>query len=104
MKKIDIKKLSDELGLSYEVDETNAIRCSYCGYNVLKYEPKMYDGFIFYKTRITGKKGTFSFFNIDRIYDDDYNYNCLKNMLIMTINKFKLEMIEKRKEDLCKDF
>ena len=108
--KIDIKKLSDELGLNYEVDETKTIRCTYCGYYILRYDPnikatKTFDD-IFYKTRIGGKneKGTFSFFEVDRVYNDDYNYNFLKNALINTINKFKLEKIEKRKEDLCKDF
>ena len=37
--KLDIKKLSDELGLNYEVDETKTIRCTYCGYYILRYEP-----------------------------------------------------------------
>ena len=109
MNKIDIKKLSDELGLTYEIDETQTIRCSYCGCYIIRYEPKLcyatknFDD-IFYKTRITGEKGTFSFFDVDRVYNDDYNYNFLKNELIKTINKFKLEKIEKRKEELCKDF
>ena len=72
--KLDIKKLSDELGLSYEIDETQTIRCAYCDCYILRYDPnikatKTFDD-IFYKTR----------------------------------NKFKLEKIEKRKEDLCKDF
>lgn len=109
--KIDIKKLSDELGLNYEIDEEQTIRCTYCGYYILRYETKMkyatktFDD-IFYKTRIGGEneKGTFSFFEVDRVYNDDYNYNFLKNQLIKTINKFKLEKIEKRKTDLCKDF
>ena len=107
MKKIDIKKLSDELGLSYEIDDTQ-IRCSYCGHYILRYDPnikatKVFDD-IFYKTRIGGDKGSFSFFDVDRVYNDDYNYNFLKNELIKTINKFKLEKIEKRKAELCKDF
>ena len=108
--KLDIKKLSDELGLNYEVDETKTIRCTYCGYYILRYDPnikatKTFDD-IFYKTRIGGEneKGTFSFFEVDRVYNDDYNYKFLKEALIKTINKFKLEKIEKRKEDLCKDF
>lgn len=106
--KLDIKKLSDELGLNYEIDETKTIRCTYCGYYILRYDPnikatKTFDD-IFYKTKISGEKGTFSFFEVDRVYNDDYNYNLLKNQLIKTINKFKLEKIEKRKEDLCKDF
>lgn len=107
--KLDIKKLSDELGLNYEIDETQTIRCKYCGYYILRYETKMkyatktFDD-IFYKTRISGEKETFSFLDVARVYNDDYNYNFLKNELIKTINKFKLEKIEKRKEDLCKDF
>lgn len=107
--KIDIKKLSDELGLNYEIDETQTIRCSYCCYYILRYETKMkyatktFDD-IFYKTRISGEKETFSFLDVARVYNDDYNYNYLKNELIKTINKFKLEKIEKRKTDLCKDF
>ena len=105
---LDIKKLSDELGLSYDIDETQTIRCTYCGYYILRYDPnikatKTFDD-IFYKTKISGEKGTFSFFEVDRVYNDDYNYNFLKNQLIKTINKFKLEKIEKRKEELCKDF
>lgn len=66
--KIDIKKLSVELGLNYVVDETKTIRCTYCGYYILIYDPnikatKTFDD-IFYKTRIGGvnEKGTFSFF------------------------------------------
>ena len=107
--KLNIKKLSDELGLNYEVDETKTIRCTYCGYYILRYEPfnphKISDD-IFYKTRIIIKeKGVSSFFNdVDSVYNDDYNYKFLKDALIKTINKFKLEKIEKRKEDLCKDF
>lgn len=109
MNKIDIKKLSDELGLHYEIDDEQTIRCTYCGYYILRYETKMkyatgsFDD-IFYKTKISDEKGVFSFFNVDRVYNDDYNYNYLKNELIKTINKFKLEKIEKRKADLCKDF
>ena len=108
MNKIDIKKLSDELGLNYEIDEEQTIRCTYCGYYILRYNSKMkyatgsFDD-IFYKTKI-GEKGTFSFSYVDRVYNDDYNYNFLKNELIKTINKFKLEKIEKRKADLFKDF
>lgn len=108
--KLDIKKLSDELGLNYEVDETKTIRCTYCGYYILRYDPNIkatqpFDD-IFYKTKIIIKeKGVFSFFNdVDSVYNDDYNYKFLKDALIKTINKFKLEKIEKRKEDLCKDF
>lgn len=103
--KIDIKKLCDELGLNYEIDEEQTIHCTYCGYYILRYATKTFDD-IFYKTRIGGEngKGRFSFFEVDSVYNDDYNYNFLKNQLIKTINKFKLEKIEKRKEDLCKDF
>lgn len=108
MKKINLKKLSDELGLNYEIDETHTIRCSYCGYYILRYDPnikatEIFDD-IFYKTRISGEKGSFSYFDVDRVYNDDYNYDFLKNELISTINKFKLEKIAKRKSDLCKDF
>ena len=112
--KIDIKKLSDELGLSYEKDEDGTIRCSYCGYIILRYETNKYEqnkfassvrDDIFYRTRISGEKGVFSFFDIDRVvYNDDYNYNFLKNELIKTINKFKLENIENKKKELSKDF
>ena len=106
--KLDIKKLSDELGLNYEIDETKTIRCTYWGYYILRYDPNIkatqpFDD-IFYKTKIGGEKGTFSFFEVDRVYNDAYNYKFLKDALIKTINKFKLEKIEKRKEDLCKDF
>jgi hypothetical protein len=54
--------------------------------------------------KITNEEQVFSFLNVERVYDDDYNYNFLKYKLIKTINKFKLEKIEKRKEELCKDF
>lgn len=108
--KIDIKKLCDELGLNYEIEEdTQIIRCTYCGYYILRYNSKMkyatetFDD-IFYKTKINDEKGTFSFSYVARVYNDDYNYNYLKNELIKTINMFKLEKIEKRKADLCKDF
>lgn len=108
--KLDIKKLSDELGLNYEIEEeTKTIRCTYCGYCILRYNPKIkaiqpFDD-IFYKTKIDSEKGVFCFsVNINRVYNDDYNYNFLKNELIKTINKFKLEKIEKRKTELCKDF
>lgn len=100
---LDIKKLSDELGLSYDIDETQTIRCAYCGYYVLRYD-KIHNKDIYYKTKITNEEQVFSFLNVERVYDDDYNYNFLKHKLIKTINKFKLEKIEKRKEDLCKDF
>ena len=107
--KLDIKKLSDELGLTYEIDEEQIIRCTYCGYYILRYEPfnphKISDD-IFYKTRIIIKeKGVFSFFNdVDSVYNDDYNYKFLKVALIKTIIKFKLEKIRQRKAELCKDF
>jgi hypothetical protein len=101
--KLDIKKLSDELGLSYDIDETQTIRCAYCGYYVLRYD-QIHNKDIYYKTKITNEEQVFSFLNVERVYDDDYNYNCLKHKLIKTINKFKLEKIEKRKEELCKDF
>ena len=106
--KLDIKKLSDELGLNYEVDETKTIRCTYCGYYILRYDPNIkatqpFDD-IFYKTKIGGEKGTFSFFEVDSVYNDDYNYKFLKDALIKTINKFKLEKIRQRKAELCKDF
>ena len=58
----------------------------------------------FYKTKIGGEKGTFSFFEVDSVYNDDYNYKFLKDALIKTINKFKLEKIRQRKAELCKDF
>lgn len=109
MNKIDIKKLCDELGLNYEIDDEQTIRCTYCGYYILRYNSKMkyatgsFDD-IFYKTKISDEKGAFSFSYVARVYNDDYNYNYLKNELIKTINKFKLEKIEKRKADLCKDF
>lgn len=101
--KLDIKKLSDELGLNYDIDGTQTIRCTYCGYYILRYDP-IYNKDIYYKTKITNEEKVFSFLNVERVYDDDYNYNFLKYKLIKTINKFKLEKIEKRKEDLCKDF
>ena len=102
--KIDIKKLCDELGLSYEIEEdTQIIRCSYCSMYIMRSELK-YDS-IYYKTRISSKnKDKLCFFDAECVYNDDYNYNFLKNELIKTINKFKLEKIEKRKADLCKDF
>lgn len=102
--KLDIKKLSDELGLNYEIDETKTIRCTYCGYYILRYD-QIDNKDIYYKTKIISKeKEIFSFLNVERVYDDDYNYNFLKHKLINTINKFKLEKIEKRKTELCKDF
>ena len=101
--KLDIKKLSDELGLNYDIDGTQTIRCTYCGYYILRYDP-IYNKDIYYKTKITNEEKVFSFLNVERVYDDDYNYNFLKYKLIKTINKFKLEKIEKRKEELCKDF
>lgn len=101
--KLDIKKLSDELGLNYDIDGTQTIRCTYCGYYILRYD-QIYNKDIYYKTKIISEEKIFSFLNVERVYDDDYNYNFLKNALIKTINKFKLEKIEKRKEDLCKDF
>lgn len=104
MNKIDIKKLSDELGLTYEIDEEQIIRCTYCGYCVLRYD-QIDNKDIYYKTKIISEeKDIFSFLNIKRIYDDDYNYNFLKNEIIKTINKFKLEKIRQRKAELCKDF
>lgn len=106
--KLDIKKLSDELGLSYEIDETQTIRCAYCDCYILRYRPmsvtKTFDDTIFYKTRLSDEEGVLCFNNFKPVYNDESNYNFLKNELIKTINKFKLEKIEKRKSDLCKDF
>lgn len=51
--KLDIKKLSDELGLSYEIDETQTIHCTYCDCYILRYRPmsvtKTFDDTIFIK-------------------------------------------------------
>lgn len=101
--KIDLKKLCDELGLNYEIDEELTIRCSYCGYHILICEPD--PNFIFFKTRISSDdKGKFCFSSVERLWNDEYNYDYLKIKLIHTIKKFKLEKIEMRKADLCKDF
>ena len=108
--KINIKALCEELGFVYEISNDNPHpihRGYYQGELILFYDEGTEYNFnsvtldIDYPTDISDD---YKFINWRFVYNDDYNYNWLKNHLINMISKYKQRIIGDRMFEMNKDF
>lgn len=107
--KIDIKKLCCELGIGYKEVSFGLTKLGYYGNMcIIAYENYTQDSnneYIKYLNNVELSYSGFPIFcNVERIYNDDYNYRALKNELTSAIFKYKQMMTEYKKKTINRDF
>lgn len=108
MEMVDLQKLCDECGLEYTLT-TAGIMYGYYGndyiihYDFTRPQNKYKDNIIVFRdVEIVGNK--IQFCNHEAVWNDEYNYNYLKETIIKAINRYKQKFLEIKEQKLQKDF
>lgn len=107
MEKIDLQKLCVECGLEYFT--TAGIMYGYYGndyiihYDFTGKQNKYKDNIIVFRdVEVIGDK--IQFCNHKAVWNDEYNYNYLKETIIKAINQYKQKFLEIKEKKLQSDF
>lgn len=108
MEKIDLQKLCDECGLEYTVS-TGKIAYGYYGndyiihYDFTSTQNKFKDNIIVFKdVEVVGNK--IQFCNYEAVWNDDFNYNYLKETITKAVTRYKQKFLEIKEQKLKSDF
>ena len=108
MEKIDLQKLCEECGLEYTCS-TAGIMYGYYGndyiihYDFTSSQNKYKDNILVFRdVEVVGHK--IQFCNHKAVWNDEYNYNYLKETIIKAINQYKQKFLEIKEQKLQKDF
>lgn len=108
MEMIDLQKLCAECGLIYTLT-TSGNMFGYYGddyiihYDFKRPQNKYKDNIIvFSDVEVVGNK--IQFCNHKAVWNDEYNYNFLKETIIKTINLYKQKFLEIKEQKLQQDF
>lgn len=107
MEKIDLQKLCVECGLEYFT--TASMMYGYYGndyiihYDFTGKQNKYKDNIIVFRdVEVVGNK--IQFCNHKAVWNDEYNYNYLKETIIKAINQYKQKFLEIKEQKLQQDF
>lgn len=71
-------------------------------YDFTRKQNKYKDKILFRDVEVVGNK--IQFCNHEAVWNDDYNYNYLKETIIKAINQYKHKFIEIKEQKIQKDF
>ena len=107
MEMIDLQKLCAECGLKYTLT-TAGMYGYYSNHYIIQYDftrsQKKYKDniFVFRDVEVVGNK--IQFCSQEVVWNDEYNYNYLKETIIKAINLYKQKLLEIKEQKLQKDF
>lgn len=108
MEKIDLQKLCEECGLEYTLTTAGNMYGYYGNDYIIQYDvtrpQNIYKNniIIFRDVEVVGNK--IQFCNHEGVWNDEYNYNYLKETIIKAINRYKQKFLEIKEQKLQKDF